>query len=505
MPASIDALSLPLRCSAAQEALGRLLAAAIVILLVVGASSAAESKVRPNVVLILADDLGYGDLACYGHPVIATPNIDRLARQGLRLTNCYAAGANCSPSRAGLMTGRTPYRAGVQNQIPMLSPMHLPASERTIATLLRETGYATCHSGKWHLNGMFNLPGQPQPSDHGFDHWLSTQNNCLPNHHRPYDFVRNLIPMGPIEGYAGEIVADEACRWLRERGRDQPFFLFVCFHEPHEPIRTDPKFSARYPYPDDPSRAAYYGNVTQLDDAVGRVLKTLDEIGAAENTLVWFTSDNGPARTRWHNAGSAGPLRGSKGDVYEGGIRVPGIVRWPGHVRPDRISDVPICGTDFLPTVCDIVGLAPPGDRTLDGMSVRGLLEGGTIDRAKPLYWQFNHALTPPALALRQGTWKVVARLTERPKAGSQITEESNRALKHAQPTAFELYDLAHDPAEAHDLAAREPAKLRELSAALTERFQDVQRETPVWPLFVDPRYEQLRIEWPDYVAKPRK
>ena len=234
----------------------------------------AETPRQPNIVLILADDLGYGDLACFGHPTIRTPNLDRLAGQGVRLTSCYSAGANCSPSRAGLMTGRTPYRVGIHNQIPMLSPMHLRAEEVTIATLLRDAGYSTCHSGKWHLNGMFNLPGQPQPGDHGFEHWFSTQNNCLPNHHNPYNFVRNGIPTGPLQGYASELVVDEAIGWLRNgRAVDKPFFLYVCFHEPHEPIRPDPKFSALYNFPDDPSRADYYGSISQMDHALGRLMQ----------------------------------------------------------------------------------------------------------------------------------------------------------------------------------------------------------------------------------------
>jgi arylsulfatase A len=459
---------------------------------------------RPNILVILADDLGYGDLGCYGHPVIRTPHLDRLARQGLRLTSCYSAGANCSPSRAGLMTGRIPYRIGIHNQIPMLSPMHLGAHEVTIATLLHRAGYATCHAGKWHLNGMFNLPGQPQPGDHGFDHWFSTQNNCLPNHLNPYNFVRNGIPVGPLDGYASRLVADEAIRSLREdRDRTKPFFLYVCFHEPHEPIRTDPRFAALYDFPGDPSRTAHHGNITQMDDACGRVLATLDELGLARDTLVWFTSDNGPERTRWHNAGSPGPLREYKGNVYEGGIRVPGLIRWPAAIRPGAVSDVPVSGLDLLPTVCAIAGLASPQDRILDGISVLPLLRGEELRRKNPLYWQFNYAHTEPALALRQGDWKIVARLTERPARTSSIAEQSNRVLQTAEPTGFELYNLRADIGEATDLAAREPERLRELTDLLTARFHEIRRETIVWPLFDDPNYERDRIKWPDYLAQP--
>jgi len=449
--------------------------------------------------------LGYGDLACYGHPVVRTPHLDQLAKDGLRLTACYSAGANCSPSRTGLMTGRTPYRVGVLNQIAMLSPMHMRAEEITLAELLQGAGYATCHVGKWHLNGMFNLPGQPQPGDQGFDHWFSTQNNCLPNHHDPYNSVLNGIPVGPLEGYAGQLVVDEGIRWLREqRDPAKPFFLYCCFHEPHEPIRSDSRFEAMYDFPDDPSRAAYYGNISQMDDAVGRLLQTIDELQLRDDTLVWFTSDNGPARTKWHNAGSTGPLRSFKGSLYEGGIRVPGLVRWPGHVAAGRESDVPVCGTDVLPTVCAITGLAPPADRTLDGESVSSLLQGTEFRRTKPIYWQFNYAQSEPKLALRHGDWKIVARLTEVPASRTSITEQSNRALKTAEPTGFELYNLRDDVGEYRDLATSEPAKLAELKALLTARYHDVRADMPVWPVWDDPGYERDRIAWPDYVAPPR-
>src|SRR5262245_43845588 len=212
---------------------------ALVAALVLERSACAATP--PNILFVLADDLGYGDLACFGSPEIQTPNLDRLAADGLKLTHCYSAGANCSPSRAGLMTGRTPYRVGIYNQLVMMGPMHLRQSEITIASLLKKRGYATALVGKWHLNGLFNLPGQPQPNDHGFDHWFAVQNNALPNHHDPYNFVRNGIPMGPIKGFAGHIVADEAINWFSTlRDKSKPFFLYVAFNEPHETINSDP-------------------------------------------------------------------------------------------------------------------------------------------------------------------------------------------------------------------------------------------------------------------------
>ena len=334
---------------------------------------------RPNVVLVLADDLGYGDLACYGADGMLTPNLDRFATEGLRLTSCYAGHPNCSPSRTALMTGRTPTRVGVRTWIPQDSPVHVRKTEVTIARLLKNAGYATCHVGKWHLNGEFNKPTQPQPSDHGFDYWFSTQNNAAPSHRDPDNFVRNGEPVGKLTGYSAHRVADEALRWLAE-GRDKakPFFLYVCFHEPHEPIASDEKYTKLYKS-NDPTFAAHHGNITQMDDAFGRIMKGLDEQQLRENTLVWFTSDNGPAITPAHPHGSAGPLRDKKGSVYEGGIRVPGMIRWPGRTKPASASDEPVCGVDFLPTICAVTSVQPPADRRLDGTSVLPILEGQPI------------------------------------------------------------------------------------------------------------------------------
>lgn len=477
----------------------------------VGRSAEAE---RPNIVVALADDLGYGDLACYGNPVIKTPNLDRLAAEGMRLTSYYAPAANCSPSRTGLMTGRTPNRVGVYNWIPMFSPMHVGREEITIATLLRSAGYSTCHAGKWHLNGQFNLPGQPQPSDHGFDHWFSTQNNALPCHHDPDDFVRNGEPVGRLEGYSGPLVAGEAIRWL-EHGRDpeKPFFLFVCFHEPHEPIATDERFVRMYSS-DDPSLPVHHGNVTQLDHAFGLLMQALDRLDLDEDTLVFFASDNGPAITSYHPHGSAGPLRHKKGHLYEGGIRVPGIIRWPGRVPAGGVCDEPISGLDFLPTVCELVGIGAPKDRPLDGTSVLPIIEGRPITRKTPLYWQFNYASSKPKVALRIGDWKLLAHLNspeEKPTAG--ITAESQQAIHAAEPTEFELYNLRDDLGETTDLAEKEPERVAAMAEELKTLFYEVRRECPTWPPFDWPRYEGKRIRaaqeagiWPQWkkAQKPK-
>lgn len=466
----------------------------------------ADTTKRPNIVVILADDLGYGDLACYGHPRIRTPNIDRFAAGGMKLTSCYAAAANCSPSRTGLMTGRTPFRVGVYNWIPMLSPMHVARSEITVATLLRNSGYTTAHFGKWHLNGEFNRPSQPQPWDHGFSDWFSTQNNALPNHRNPNNFVRNGQPVGEIEGYSAQIVAEETQSWLRRHQHDSnPFFLFVCFHEPHEPIASARRFAELYPS-DDPSLSAHHGNVTQLDDAFGRIITELDELNLRKDTFVFFTSDNGPAITSMHPHGSAGPLRDKKGSVYEGGIRVPGIVQWPGQVDAGTVSDEPVSGVDVLPTLCELAGVSVPTDRRLDGTSFVPALSGQQIERAQPLYWQFNRSRSMPKVAIRDGRWKLLAGLTGEPlRPSGGIAEGEMDAMKSAELTGFELYDLSIDIAETNDLKDEHPETFNRLKESMQNLYREVRAEGPVWPVWEFARYEGQRIQWPDYWLNRKK
>lgn len=460
----------------------------------------AAEREQPNILLVLCDDLGYGDLGCYGHDLIETPHIDAFAKQGLRLTDCYSAAPNCSPARAGLMTGRTPYRVGVYSWIPFLSPMHVRDNEITIAHLLKQAGYETCHVGKWHLNGRFNLPGQPQPNEMGFDYWFSTQNNALPNHRNPYNFVRNGIPVGPLEGFASHLVANEAINWLNTSNREKPFFMFVCFHEPHEPIATDPEYAATYRDNPDPSFAAHHGNITQMDAAFGRLLNQLEETNIADDTLIIFTSDNGPAMTRWHPHGSTSGLREYKGHLYEGGIRVPGIIRWPGMLKAGQTSSEPVGAVDFLPTLCEVAGVSAPDDRVLDGSSILPLLNGKEIRREKPLYWQFNYAKTAPRVVIRDGNWKLLAELDINDQGNlTAITELQMQQLKEAKLKNFELYNLETDREESQELSESYPEQLQKMIIAMSNIYNEVQAEGPVWPSWEWPRYEGKRIIWPDY------
>lgn len=480
---------------------------AIAVATAIGAAAWAadeSSAPRPNLVLVLDDDLGYGDLGCFGAEDIQTPNLDRFAAEGLRLTHCYAGHPNCSPSRTALMTGRTPSRVGVRNWIPLGSPVHVRPSEVTIATLLRQAGYTTCHVGKWHMNGQFNEKTQPQPSDHGFDYWFSTQNNALPNHRHPKNFVRNGKEVGPTESYSAHVVADEAIAWLRGvRDKAKPFFLYVCFHEPHEPIASDERYTKIYPH-DDPAYSAHHGNISQMDDAFGRLMRELDDQNLRDTTFVFFTSDNGPAITPQHPYGSSGGLRDKKGFVTEGGIRVPGIMRWPGRIKPGSVSAEPVCGVDFLPTVCELTRIAPPQDRKLDGVSITPLWNSQPVARQEPLYWHFNHAAGEFQVALRLGDWKILAKLDKLPPRGNNITAADEADFKSAEPIAFELYNLREDPAETNDLAAAEPDKFTDLKARLIAKYHEVRDESPTWPEWQFDNREGQQIIRPAY-ANPKK
>jgi arylsulfatase A len=454
------------------------------------AAVAADADPRPNLIVILADDLGWGDLASYGHPTIQSPNLDRLAAEGLRFTDFYAASPVCSPARAGLLTGRIPSRTGIYDWIPPGHPVYLPVEETTIAELLRDAGYQTGLFGKWHLNGGLHLD-QPQPDDHGFDHFLASTGFAMPSHRNPFNLSRNGEELGPTEGYACQIVTDEAIRWLEEdRDPGRPFFQLVSFHEPHEPIASPPDLVARYPDAESRNQSLYFANVSNIDLAVGRLLEALDELGIADHTMVLFTSDNGPETLDRHPQaahcyGSAGELRGRKLQLWEGGIRVPGILRWPDRVSPGGVSDTPLSAVDLLPTLCEMAGVQLPEGLLLDGSSFLAALDGGALDRRVPLFWHYYQAWTGPRVALRQGNWKLVG-YWDGPDLlhadSSTLRPGDTERLKTARLVRFELYDLATDPGEGRDLAAAEPERLREMTEVANRLHEQIQRQARQWP-----------------------
>ena len=427
----------------------------LLLLLVVNCTSQASEPESPNIVVFLADDMGWGDCATYGHELIKTPNLDKLAEEGVKFTQFYSACGVCSPSRSSILTGRTPYRNGVYRHLSGNHEAHLRRNEITYPKLLKGIGYETCHIGKWHLNSrkQWNTEEFPQPGDHGYDYWMATHNNASPSHQNPDNFVRNGEKVGELEGYSAPLVATEAVRWLTNlRDKSKPFALSVWVHEPHSPIATDPRFAELY---DGHKNSKYMGNISQLDHALGLVMKTLESEGVADNTLFIFTSDNGPVAKF---GGTTGGLRGGKRSDHEGGIRVPGVVRWPGHIEPGTVSDIPVIGTDIFSTVLDITGIEPPQDRTIDGVSMVPAFAGTPVERKVPLFWRTH--VSPPGdrVAMRIGDWKLVGNDT--------LTE-------------FQLYEIQTDWKEEHDLATEMPEKTEEMKNKLLEVWKQIEEEGP--------------------------
>jgi arylsulfatase A len=470
----------------------------------------------PNVVVFLADDLGWGDLGCYGHPFIETPNLDRFAAEGLRFTQCYSGGSICSPSRAALLTGRVPFRSGIYHLAG--GAQFLRAEEVTVAELLRDGGYQTFFAGKWHLS---DLRTQPTPGEQGFDHWLATRGNAGSSTKDCSGFLRNGEPVPQLEGFYCDAIVDEAITWLRGRDPGRPFFVELCPSEPHTPVTPPESFAAMYDNPriealakkvryggvDRPTRGhdisankrLYYGIVTQLDQAFGRLLTALDAMGLSSDTMVLFTSDNGPEhpggesahdRNRDRCFGTPGALRGMKRYLFQGGIRVPGIVRWPGHAPAGHVSDEPISGVDILPTLCDLASISPPQDRALDGVSILPTFRGARLKRPVPLTWNIDYRHIPQ-MALREGEHHLLGYF--RPVRPG---ESSMHWIKNTNVVRFELYNVLRDPEETHNLADLKPELLSRLSVKMKEQWRAIQAEGPTWDKWTSPPKPPLPLWW---------
>lgn len=421
----------------------------------------------------MADDLGHGDLGSYGSRTIATPHLDRLAREGTRFTQAYSGSPVCAPARCVLMTGLHTGRATIRDNNPQVGGerekfaggaeggirLSLTDADRTVAELLKSAGYATGISGKW---GLAEPGTAGTPNRRGFDEWLGYLNQ----NHAAYYYTDYLDENGgtrPIpenrDGrravYSNDLMSDFAVDFVR-RHRDRPFFLYLPFTIPHNLMEV-PDLGAYAAHTDWPEDARIYAAmVTRLDGYVGRLLAELERLGLARDTIVFFTSDNGPVRApRSDLLGSAGGLRGYKSTLYEGGIRVPMLVRWPGRVSAGRVSDEPWMFADFLPTCAELAGLPVPAG--LDGRSVLPVLLGRAETLGeRPFYWEFPRDRLHQAARL--GRWKAVRYGMDRP---------------------IELYDLAADPAETTDVAARQPAAVAMLRAILDSSHQP----SPHWPV----------------------
>jgi arylsulfatase A-like enzyme len=435
-----------------------------------------SNTVRPNIVLCMADDQGWGDTAYNGHPDLQTPNLDAMAAAGLRFDRFYAAAPVCSPTRGSVMTGRHPNRFGCFSWGRTLRPQEI-----TIAERLQAAGYATGHFGKWHLGSV--LKGSPvNPGNSGFDQWLSAFNF--------YDNDPVLSREGQaveIEGESSIIAAEAAIAFMREQAAaSKPFLAVVWFGSPHSPHRAAPEDRAHYAGKKD---ADWLGEITGLDRAVGKLRSALGELEISDNTLFWYTSDNGGLKT----ASSGG--RGKKGTIYEGGLRVPGIIEWPAVIASPRLTEVPANTADIYPTLLDLLDISPAQQPVLDGVSLAALIRGQTFQRPRPMgFWKMNQSgiSTPSDKWMRE---ELAAQ-----QAGREYHDRSRLMLDAAeidkqfpaderaghaawldwpwklqrisggkQPdnVTWELYNLNEDPMETNNLAEVHPERVQGLQVGL--------------------------------------
>ncbi len=464
-------------------------------------SAAAERP--PNIVVFLIDDLGATDLGCFGSTFYETPNVDRLAAGGMRFTAAYAACPVCSPTRASIMTGRYQQRTGITDYINTLGtnqPEHwerntrlLPApnadqlalKERTIAEVLRDAGYATFSAGKWHLGGEGFLP-----TDQGFDvNKGGSERGSPKSYFSPYSNPQ--LPDGPPGESLTLRLGDETCKFI-DANHERPFFAYLSMYAVHVPLQAPEKLIAKYK-----SKAAglkstrpalgkerqsqvrlvqdhptYAAMIEEMDTAVGMVLDKLDELGLAKNTIVVFTSDNGGLATAEGRSTSNVPLRAGKGWMYEGGIRVATIIRWPAVIKPGSTCVTPILSTDYFPTFLEAAGEPAKAEQQLDGVSLMPLLRGKPLDRG-PLYWDYPHYGNQggaPASAVRDGRWKLI---------------------EWREDGSLELFDLDADPSEKHNLAKSHADIVGRLHGMLDKWRQEVGAKSPTVNQRFDPNNRQ--------------
>lgn len=432
-----------------------------------------EEPEYPNILIILADDMGYQDPGYMGG-MAQTPNLDSLSREGIMFTRFYSGAPNCSPSRVALLTAKIPSRAGMYNYRDVNSSMHLRKEEYILPEMLKAAGYQTTIMGKWHLGALG--PGSkfdhPQPPEHGFDYFFATENNAMPSHLNPVNFIRNGAEAGEVEGYSCQILADELIQWFsKEYDPTRPFFHYIAFHEPHKKIASPPELIKNYPGLGNED-AEYMANLENLDKAIGRIISYLKENDLADNTLIFFTSDNGPWRE-----GSQGNLRGKKSFVWEGGIRVPAILAWPEGNLKNRKVDEPAWIGDIYPTISSILGKEDKED--IDGQNLLPLLKGDAFDREKPLLWFFYR--TYPELAYRKGNYNMVAFSNDTLRHTHFFTRRDMDFLGDIEFVDYELYDLELDPNQTRDISAEHPELFEEMKNELLLRFGSIRKDFPYW------------------------
>lgn len=433
-----------------------------------GLSFNLTAQKSPNVIFIYADDLGYGDLSCYGADSIHTPHLDQMAAQGIRFTDFYATSPICSPSRISLLTGRYQVRAGITRVFFPNSLQGIDSTEYTMAEMFKSKGYTTGMVGKWHLG---HLPPF-LPRQHGFDDWFglpySNDMTWKPRKDPPLPLMRNekIIAQPAHQPTLTQRYTTEAINFISLH-RDQPFFLYMPHTFPHKPLFV----SAEY---ENTSALGKYGDVVQeLDRSVGKILMVLNQLGIAENTLVIFSSDNGPALK---GGGKTGGLRGHKATTFEGGIRVPTLAYWPGTIKPGKVIKTPAIMNDWLPTFADLIGATLPDDLLLDGKDISALLlRNEEKAEARNFFFYFNETLR----AVRSGNWKL------------KLAVNNNPYRQRLNAHEDLLFDLSIDPNETHNLAKEKPQIVQSLKE-LMNQFENNLGQVPAPKLkavpFDDPR-----------------
>ena len=463
----------------------------------------AEAKRPPNVVFILIDDLGWADLGCYGSRFHETPNLDRLATRGMQFMQAYAASPLCSPTRASILTGRHPARLHLTTYLPgrddspaqkLLHPkirQYLPLDETTLAEALKNAGYRTAHLGKWHLGGKGFLP-----DDQGFDLNLGgTAGGSPPGPGGFFRFVTSTLKSQDETEYLTDRLTTEAERFIDDN-RDRPFFLYLCHFAVHIPLQGKPDLVKKYQAKANAQQGLgrgqnnpiYAAMLESVDDSVGRIVKKLDELGLSENTLVIFTSDNGGLAIKEGAntpATSNAPLRGAKGQLFEGGVRVPLIAYLPGRVPAGRVSETPVSSLDWFPTILNLCGVKQPEDTELDGVDLNPLLTGGPPPQRDTFFWHFPHYSNQggtPTGAVRKGNFKLI-----------EFYEDDR----------LELYNLAEDAGENRDLSREMPDRRKELHRMLREWRESVDAQMPTPNPDYDPDWKAPVLKLPSG-ATPR-
>jgi len=443
---------------------------------------AAETVARTNVIIIFADDLGYGDLACFGHPTFKTPNIDRMAKQGIRMTQFYVPMPYCAPSRAALLTGRYPWRCGItgnpapDGRVPR-NNIGIADSERTLGEAFQKAGYATCCIGKWHLGHVKKF----MPTRHGFDEYLGI---LYSNDMRPVQLFdgEKVVEYPVVQALLTKKYTARAIKFIR-RNKQKPFFLYLPHAMPHKPLAASEDFYKK-------TGTGLYGDViAELDWSVGQILKTLKDLNLDESTLVIFTSDNGP----WYG-GSTGGLRGMKGRSWDGGIRVPMIARWPGKIPPNRVLDDVASSVDLFPTVLTAAGVSVPTDKKLDGRNILPLLQGKSKLPPKAIFAMRGRNLA----VIREGHWKLhvynpgVSRIMAnaekwidpRGPDGVTILAPYEQYKPNVYPGVLTgdhdrgmmLFDITADPSEQKNVADQNPKVVKRLKEKFDIMRSEMQR-----------------------------